>query len=57
MQRYSGTIMGWRKKNNSETEAEMEGLGDDHEPQGLALLVAKFGKFQQNMNRTESTFL
>jgi hypothetical protein len=29
----------------------MEGSGDDHEPQGLAFLVAEFGKFQQNMNR------
>jgi hypothetical protein len=57
MQRYSGTVMGRRKKNNSETEAEMEGSGDDHEPQGLALLVAEFGKFQQNMNRTESTLV
>ena len=57
MQRYSGIVMGRRKKNNSEIDAEMEGLGDDHEPQGLALLVAEFGKFQQNMNRTESTLV
>jgi hypothetical protein len=57
MQRYRGIVMGWRKKNNSETEAEMEGSGDDHEPQGLALLVAEFGKFQQNMNCTESTLV
>jgi hypothetical protein len=57
MQKYRGIVMGPRKKNNSETEAEMEGLGDDHEPQGLALLVAEFGKFQQNMNRTESTLV
>jgi hypothetical protein len=57
MQRYSGTVMGRRKKNNSETEAEMEGSRDDHEPQGLALLVAEFGKFQQNMNHTESTLV
>jgi hypothetical protein len=57
MQKYRGIVMGPRKKNNIETEAEMEGLGDDHEPQGLALLVAKFGKFQQNMNRTESTLV
>ena len=49
--------MGQRKKNNSETEAEMEGSGDDHEPQGLALLVTEFDKFQQNMNRTESTLV
>jgi hypothetical protein len=45
MQKYRGIVMGLRKKNNSETEAEMEGLGDDHELQGLALLVAEFGKF------------
>jgi hypothetical protein len=35
----------------------MEGLGDDHEPQGLALLVTKFGKFQQNMNHIEGTLV
>jgi hypothetical protein len=35
----------------------MEGSGDDHEPQNLAFLVAKFGKFQQNMNHTESTLV
>jgi hypothetical protein len=57
MQKYRGIVMGPRNKNNSETEAEMEGLGDDHEPQGLALLVVEFGKFQQNMNRTESTLV
>jgi hypothetical protein len=32
MKKYRGIVMGPRKKNNSETEAEMEGLGDDHEP-------------------------
>ena len=57
MQRYRGIVMGRRKKNNSETEAEMEGSGDDHEPQGLALLVTEFDKFQQNMNRIESTLV
>jgi hypothetical protein len=45
MQRYSGIVMGWRKKNNSETKEEMEGSGDDHESQGLPYLVAEFGKF------------
>jgi hypothetical protein len=45
MQRYSGIFMGWRKKNNSEIEAKMEGSGDDHEPQGLDFLVDEFGKF------------
>jgi hypothetical protein len=45
MQRYNGIFMGQRKKKNSETKAEMKGLRDDHEPQGLALLVVEFGKF------------
>jgi hypothetical protein len=49
--------MGQRKKNNSEIEGEMEGSGDDHETQGLALLVTEFDKFQQNMNRTEITLV
>jgi hypothetical protein len=57
MQKYRGIVMGRRKKNNSEIEAEMEGSGDDHEPQGLALLLTKFDKFQQNMNHTESTLV
>jgi hypothetical protein len=57
MQKYKGIVMGRRKKNSSEIEAEMEGLGDDHEPQGLALLVTKFDKFQQNMNHIESTLV
>jgi hypothetical protein len=57
MQKYRGIVMGRRKKNKSEIEAEMEGSGDDHEPQGLALLVTEFDKFQQNMNHTESTLV
>jgi hypothetical protein len=57
MQKYRGIAMGRRKINNNETEVEIEGSGDNHEPQGLALLVTEFGKFQQNMNRTESTLV
>jgi hypothetical protein len=57
MLKYRGIFMGRRKKNNSETEAEMEGSSDGHEPQGLAILVTKFGKFQQKMNHTESTLV
>jgi hypothetical protein len=57
MQKYRGIAMGRRKINNNETEVEIEGSGDNHEPQGLALLVIEFGKFQQNMNRTESTLV
>ena len=54
MQRYSGIFMGQRKKPSSETEAAMEGSGDDREPQGLAFLATKFDKFQQTINCTES---
>jgi hypothetical protein len=57
MQKYRGIAMGRRKINNNEIEGEIEGSGDDHEPQGLALLVTKFDNFQQNMNRTESTLV
>jgi hypothetical protein len=57
MQKYRGIAMGRRKINNNETEVEIEGSGDDHEPQGLDLLETEFGKFQQNMNRTESTLV
>jgi hypothetical protein len=53
MQRYSGIFMGRRKKPTSETEAEMEGSGDDREPQGLSFLAAEFNKFQQTLNLTE----
>ena len=37
MQRYIGISMGQRKKPSSETEAEMEGSGDDHEAVDLTL--------------------
>jgi hypothetical protein len=47
MQKYRGIAMGRRKINNNETEVEIEGLGDDHEPQGLALSVTEFGKFHK----------
>jgi hypothetical protein len=57
MQKYRGIAMGRRKINNNEIEVEIEGSRDDHEPQGLALLVTEFGKFQQNMNRTENTLV
>jgi hypothetical protein len=57
MQRYSGIFMGRRRKPTSETEAEMEGSGDDREPQGLAYLVAEFSKFQQTLNLTEGNLV
>ena len=51
MQKFSGIYMGRRKKLTSETEAEMEGSGDDVEPQGLAFLAQEFHK---SINQTES---
>ena len=57
MQRYSGIFMGRRKKPSSETKAEMEGSWDDHKPLGLALIAAEFDKFQQYVNRMESTLV
>jgi hypothetical protein len=57
MQKYRGIVMGRRKKNNSEIEVEMDGSGDDHEPQGLAFLVTEFDKFQQNMNCKKRTLV
>jgi hypothetical protein len=57
MQKYRGMVMARRKINNNEIEVEIEMSGDDHEPDGLALLVTEFGKFQQNMNHIERTLV
>jgi hypothetical protein len=46
--------MGKRKKQTSETKTEMEGLGDDIEPQGLAFLAQEF---QKSINQKESTLV
>ena len=43
--------MGRKKKQASETEAEMEGSGEEGEPQGLAYLAREFNK---SINQTES---
>ena len=51
MQKFSGIYMGRRKKQTSETEVEMEGSGDDSEPQGLTILAQEFRK---SINQTES---
>ena len=51
MHRYSGIYMGRKKKQASETEAEMEGSGEEEEPQGLAYLAREFNK---SINQTES---
>jgi hypothetical protein len=49
--------MGRRKTLASETEAEMEGSGDDREPQGLAFLATEFDKFHQTVNLTEGNLV
>jgi hypothetical protein len=54
MQKFSGIYMGRRKKQASETEAEMEGSGDDVEPQSLAFLAHESHK---SINQTESTLV
>jgi hypothetical protein len=36
MQKFSGIYMGRRRKQTGEAEAEMEGSGEDNEPQILA---------------------
>jgi hypothetical protein len=54
MQKFSGIYMVRRKKQTSETEAEMEGLGDDIEPQGIAFIAQEFHK---SINQTESTMV
>jgi hypothetical protein len=53
MQRYNGIFMGQRKKHASETEAEMEGSGDD-ESQGLAYLAQEFNK---SINQTKGNLV
>jgi hypothetical protein len=54
MQKFNGIYMGRRKKQTSETKAEMEGSGDDNEPQGLAILAHDFRK---SLTQTESTLV
>jgi hypothetical protein len=44
MQKFSGIYMGRRRKQTSEAEADMEGSGDDSEPQGLATLTQELRK-------------
>jgi hypothetical protein len=57
MQRYSGILMGRRKKPSNETEAKMEGSRDDHEALDLTLVVVEFNKFQQSVNHVERTLV
>jgi hypothetical protein len=48
---YSCIYIGKKKKQASETEAEMEGSGEEGELQGLAYLTRDFNK---SINQTES---
>ena len=54
MQKFSGIYMGRRKKQTSETEAEIEGSGDDNEPHSLAILAQELCK---SLVQTESTLV
>jgi hypothetical protein len=54
MRKFSGIYMGRRKKQTSEKKVEMQGLGDDIEPQGLAILAQEFCK---SIIQTESTLV
>jgi hypothetical protein len=54
MQKFSGIYMGRRRKQTGETEAEMEGSGEDSEPQ----ILAGFAKeLQHSINQTQSTLV
>jgi hypothetical protein len=54
MQKFSGIYMGRRRKQTGETEAEMEGSGEDSEPQ----ILAGFAKeLQHSINVTQSTLV
>jgi hypothetical protein len=54
MQKFSGIYMGRRRKQTGETEAKMEGSGEDSEPQ----ILAGFAKeLQHSINMTQSTLV
>jgi hypothetical protein len=54
MQKFSGIYMGIRRNQIGEMEAEMEGLGEDSEPQ----ILAGFSKeLQHSINQTESALM
>jgi hypothetical protein len=53
MQKFIGIYMG-RRKQTGEAEADMEGSGQDNEPQGLAILTQELRK---SINQTESTLV
>jgi hypothetical protein len=42
MQKFSGIYMGRRRKQTGEAEAEMEGSGEDSEPQMIATLLGTY---------------
>jgi hypothetical protein len=54
MQKFSGIYMGRRRKQTCETEAEMEGSGEDNESQILAGFAREL---QHSINLTQSTLV
>ena len=54
MQKFSGIYMGRRKKQTSEAEVDMEGSGEDSEPQDLAVIAQELCK---SINQIESTLV
>jgi hypothetical protein len=54
MHNFNGIYMGRCRKQTCETEAEMEGLGDDSEPQILAGITKEL---QHSINVTKSTLV
>ena len=54
MHKFSGIYMGRRRKQTSETKAEMDGSGEDSKPQ----ILAGFAKeLQHSINQTQSTLV
>jgi hypothetical protein len=51
MHKFSGIYMGRRRKKTGEPEAEMEGSGEDSEPQVLAGIAKEL---QNSINHTQS---
>ena len=52
MQKFSGIYMGRHRRQTGEPEAEMEGSGEDSEPQVLACIAKVLKK---SINNTQST--
>jgi hypothetical protein len=54
MQKFSGIYMGRRRKQTGKPEADMEGSGEDNDPQVLASFAKEL---QQSIFQTESALV